>query len=282
MSQQNAEVTGSQIILPPPPDIVQELRSISADASSLGAIIAKDAELAQEVLETINAPYFNLVRKISSIDEAVRFLGQDRITKLTTARSLRTAFIKKSNSFLEDVWSSSNRVAIVAVLLAKELKRSTAEEAYEIGLFHNIGMAVLFNHFDNYRSVIRSAYKHESGAIGAFEQHHLQQDHAAIGASLSEKWHLPENLVLIIKNHHNLKWIEQQFKDESDKELLDLICILKLAEFFSHLSGYIAQVPTNHEWLKISDTIIEYLDLNTMKLEKLKRSITEKLSEIKI
>ena len=83
-------------------------------------------------------------------------------------------------------------------------------------------------------------------------------------------------------NHHNLKWIEQQFKDESDKELLDLICILKLAEFFSHLSGYIAQVPTNHEWLKISDTIIEYLDLNTMKLEKLKRSITEKLSEIKI
>ncbi|MBL4798799.1 MAG: HDOD domain-containing protein [Oleispira sp.] len=282
MSQQQIKDTGSEIILPSPPEIVQELRSISADASSLGTIIAKDPELAQEVLETINAPYFNLVRKISSIDEAVRFLGQDRITKLTTARSLRTACITRSSSFLEEVWSSSNRVAIVAVLLAKELNKSSVEEAYELGLFHNIGMAILFNNFDNYRSVIRAAYKHESGAITAFELHHLQQEHANIGAALSKKWHLSEKLVLIIKNHHNLKWIEQQFKEESDKELLDLVCILKLAELFSHLSGYIAQIPTNHEWLKLSDTIMDYLDLNTMKLEKLKRAITEKLSEIKI
>lgn len=282
MSQHQTETTGSEIILPSPPDIVQELRSISADASSLGAIIAKDPELAQEVLETINAPYFSLVRKISSIDEAVRFLGQDRITKLTTARSLRTACITRSSSFLEEVWSSSNRVAIVAVLLAGELKRSNAEEAYELGLFHNIGMAILFNNFDNYRSIIRSAYKHESGAISAFEHHHLQQEHASISANLSLKWHLPEKLVLIIKNHHNLKWIEQQFKEENNKESLDLICILKLAELFSHLSGYIAQSPTNYEWLKLSDTIMDYLDLNSMKLERLKRSITEKLSEIKV
>lgn len=282
MSQYQVEKTGSEILLPSPPEMVQELRSISADASSLGSIIAKDPELAQEVLETINAPYFSLVREISSIDEAVRFLGQDRITKLTTARSLKTACITRSNSFLEEVWSSSNRVAIVAVLLTEELKISRAEEAYELGLFHNIGMAILFNNFDNYRSVIRAAYKHESGAITAFEHHHLQQEHANIGANLSMKWHLPEKLILIIKNHHNLKWIQQQFKEDSDKELLDLICILKLAELFSHLSGYIAQTPTNYEWLKLSDTIMDHLDLNTMKLERLKRSITEKLSEIKI
>jgi HD-like signal output (HDOD) protein len=89
-------------------------------------------------------------------------------------------------------------------------------------------------------------------------------------------------LILIIKNHHNLKWIQQQFKEDNDKGLLDLICILKLAELFSHLSGYITQTPTNFKWLKLSDTIMDYLDLNTMKLERLKRSITEKLSEIKI
>jgi hypothetical protein len=55
-----------------------------------------------------------------------------------------------------------------------------------------------------------------------------------------------------------------------------------LAEFFSHLSGHIAQVPTNNEWNKLSETITEYFDLNEMKLEKLKRKITEELSEIKI
>ena len=85
MSQYQAETTGSEIELPNPPEVVQELRSVSADASALTSIIVKDTDLAQEVLETINAPYFNLVREISSIDEAVRFLGKYRIIKLTTA-----------------------------------------------------------------------------------------------------------------------------------------------------------------------------------------------------
>lgn len=282
MTEPHAEADTSAISIPSPPQIVQQLRSTSTDTSSLGNIIAQDQELAEEVLETINAPYFNLVRKISNIDEAVRFLGQDRITKLTTARSLRAAFITRSNTFLEDIWSSSNRVAIVSVLLSKELKRSNVEETYEIGLFHNIGMALMFNEFKNYRSIIKSAYKHESGAISAFEQHHLQCSHAEIGAELAEKWHLSEQQTLIIKNHHSAKWIIEQFKQDSNPELLDNIAILKLAEFFSHLSGHIAQVPTNNEWNKLSETITEYFDLNEMKLEKLKRKITEELSEIKI
>jgi len=282
MSETHREAASTTIVLPSPPPIVQQLRSTSADTSTLGKIIAQDTELAQEVLETINAPYFNLVRKISSIDEAVRFLGQDRITKLTTARSLRTAFITKNSTFLEEIWSSSNRVAIVAVLLSKELKKGNIEEAYELGLFHNIGMALMFNQFENYRTVIKSAYKHESGAISAFEQHHLKCNHASIGAELSLKWHLSEQQSLIIKNHHSAKWIIQQFDDDSDQELLEGIAILKLAELFSHLSGHIAQTPINYEWLKLSETIMYYLDLNEMKLEKLKRKITEELSEIKI
>lgn len=272
----------SLISLPSPPPIVQKLRSDSADTSTLGKIISQEPELATEVLDTINAPYFNLVRKISSIDEAVRFLGQDRITKLTTARSLRTAFFTTKSSFLEDIWSSANRVAIVAVLLAKELKISSAEDVYEMGLFHNIGMALLFNNADNYRSIVKAAYKHESGAVSAFEQHHLKTNHAELGAGLALKWHLSEQQALVIKHHHSSKWIIEQFKKDSDQALLNDIAILKLAELFSHLSGYIAQIPTNHEWKVLSETIMEYLDLNEMKLERLKRKITEEMSEIKI
>jgi hypothetical protein len=63
---------------------------------------------------------------------------------------------------------------------------------------------------------------------------------------------------------------------------LESIAILKLAELFSHLSGHIAQVPINHEWKILSESIMEYFDLNEMKLEKLKRKITTELSEIKI
>lgn len=282
MTDPKIDADNTAIKLPSPPQIVQQLRSDSADTSTLGKIIAQDAELAQEVLETINAPYFNLVRSISNIDEAVRFLGQDRVTRLTTARSLRAAFITKNSTFLEEIWSSSNRVAIVSVLLSKALKKSRAEDAYELGLFHNIAMASMFTQFENYRTVIKSAYKHESGAISAFEQHHLGCNHADLGAELALKWYLSPQQSLIIKNHHSSKWIIKNFKEGDDEELLDNIAILKLAELFSHLSGHIAQVPINHEWKIIAEPIMDYLDFNDMKLERLKRKITEELSEIKI
>ena len=281
MTEPHINADSSAILLPTPPQIVEQLRSDSADTTALGKIIEQNPELVQEVLETINAPYVNLVREISSIDEAIRFLGQERVTRLITARLLKTAFITKSRGFLEDLWDSSNRVAITAVLIAKELKKDM-EVAYETGLFHNIGMALMYTEFENYRSVIRAAYKHESGAISAFEQHHLGCNHASLGADIALKWHLSDQQALIIKNHHSSKWIIQQFSENQNSALLDNLAILKLAELFSNLSNNIAKVPTNHEWKIIAEPIMEHFSLNDTKLEKFKREIITELLNLKI
>lgn len=271
----------SVILFPAPPYIVEQLRSDNTDTSVLGDIIEQNPELVQEVLETINAPYVNLVREISSIDEAIRFLGQERVTRLITARLLKTAFITKSRGFLEDLWNSSNRAAVAAVLIAKELKKDM-EVAYETALFHNIGMALMYTEFDNYRTIMRAAYKHESGAISAFEQHHLQRNHASLGAEIALKWHLSEQQALIIKNHHSSNWILQQFEENTNPELLDNLAILKLAEFISGLSNQIAKVPTNHEWKIIAEAIMKHVSLNEGQLEKIKREVVTELLEMKI
>ncbi|MFT4766034.1 MAG: putative nucleotidyltransferase with HDIG domain [Oleispira sp.] len=281
MSESHTDADSSAILLPAPPNIVEQLRSDSTDTSALGDMIEQNPELVQEVLETINAPYVNLVREISSIDEAIRFLGQERVTRLITARLLKTAFITKSRGFLEDLWSSSNRVAVTAVLIAKELRKDM-EVAYETALFHNIGMALMYTEFENYRTVMRAAYKHESGAISAFEQHHLECNHASLGAEVALKWHLSEQQALIIKNHHSSKWILQQFEENSNPELLDNLAILKLAEVVSDLSNQIAKVPINNEWKIIAEPIMKHLELSETHLEKLKREVVIELLEMKM
>lgn len=281
MSESHTDADSSAILLPAPPNIVEQLRSGSTDTSALGDMIEQNPELVQEVLETINAPYVNLVREISSIDEAIRFLGQERVTRLITARLLKTAFITKSRGFLEDLWSSSNRVAVTAVLIAKELKKDM-EVAYETALFHNIGMALMYTEFENYRTVMRASYKHESGAISAFEQHHLECNHASLGAEVALKWHLTEQQALIIKNHHSSKWILQRFEENSNPELLDNLAILKLAEFVSDLSNQIAKVTINHEWKAVAEPIMKHVGLSWSQLEKLKREVIIELLEMKM
>ena len=273
----------TNITLPDLPEIIQQICKPSVDINNLGGIISDHQDLAEEVLDTINAPYFNLVRNISSLDEAVRFLGQERIVKLATARCLKTAIFTRQNAFTEEIWSTSEKTAIACVLIAKELNRLTPESAYEAGLYHNTGMAILFNHFDNYRQIIKAAYKHESGAISAFEQHHLKNNHASIGAELAKKWHLSDVQCEVIKHHHSQKWINNVFSvSNEDPELSDMIAILKLAEYIVHLPGFLAQVPINHEWSQIQEKILEHFDLNEMKLERLKRIVKEQMAEIKV
>ena len=276
-----ATATDKAVDLPPPPDLITEISQASVDVNNLGSIIEKHEELTEEILDTINAPYFNLVRNISSLDEAVRFLGQERIIKLTTARSLKTALFTRDHAFSEEIWTTSNRTAIACVLVAKELNTMTPDEAYELGLYHNMGMAILFNHFSNYRTIIKSAYKHESGAISAFETHHLRMNHAEVGANLSELWKLEPAQIDVIRHHHNQKWINKLFKGE-DSEKQTMMGVLKLAEYISNLPGLLAQTHTNYEWLKIEEAVMEFFDLNEMKLEKLKRAVKEGMAEVKI
>ena len=279
MSHKNT--TPPIISLPIPPPIVEQLRSENIDTNTLGSLIEQNPDLVQEVLETINAPYVNLVREISNIDEAIRFLGQERVTRLITARLLKTAFITQDRGFLEDLWNSSNRVAVTAVLIAKKLNKNM-EIAYETALFHNIGMALMYTKFENYRTIIRAAYKHKSGAISSFEKHHLGFSHASLGADIALKWHLSEQQTEIIKNHHSSKWILHLFEENNNPELLDNLAVLKLAEYFSGLSNQIAKIPTNYEWKIIAKSIIEHIKCNEEELEQFKKEVVSELLEMKI
>ena len=268
-----------QIEIPGPPDIIETLSRSMADLNTIGKMIAEQEELASEVVNTINAPCFNLVRKIANIEEAVRFLGQDRIIRLATGRSLRGAFFNSNQSFPEEIWNVANRVAVASVLIAKELKLAETDSAYELGLFHNIGMALIYNHTTRYRNIVKAAYRHESGAIGAFEKHHLGISHAELSGQLAERWHLDATAVEVIRYHHSIPWINNAFQTSDDDDKLKLIAMLKLAERIAHSSGFIAQAPTNHEWEKLAPVIMNYLGLNDMQLERLKRNVLEGMKD---
>lgn len=264
-----------------PPDIITQLRETDLDVVDLGKVIAEYPDLSHEILSTLNAPYFDLVREISNIEEAARFLGQNKVSRFATARSLKTSLFPRKSNFLNEIWASSERIAIFSTIIGKQLDKSSSEACYELGLYHNIGIAVLFHKSSQYRHLLRSAYKSESGDISKVENDKIGCSHAKVGAKLAKIWYLDQYQVDIITHHHSPEWINNLFNTSLDTDMMDSLAILKLAEHFSMLSNKLTGTKVDHEWEKINITVREHLQLSEAKLEVLRKDVYKAYSDFK-
>lgn len=269
----------SQIIFPPKPELLIALRDLGNDVNAVGRKIADDEELAKEVLSTINAPYFNLVRQIKSTEEAARMLGIDRVINLTTGRLLRADLFPKDTKIMNDLWSLNLKISVICVLISKELNIGASDEVYTMGLFHNAGMALLQKHNKDYLNLVRGAYISEAGKITATEQETLGLSHAHIGAELAQQWGLPGHIVNCIHKHHTPDDIVAALDKNNDTS--ELLLILKLAEYIGRLPGYVAKCHENHEWNVIQDAVLDKMELTEGMFKRFEHTIKKRLTEIK-
>jgi len=269
----------SDIKLPPRPELLLSLRELGNDVNAVGKKIADDEELAKEVLSTINAPYFNLVRKIKSTEEAARMLGIDRVINLTTGRLLRGHLFPKDSKLLNDLWALNLRTAVLGVIIGKELNIGASDEIYTMGLFQNAGMALLQNADKSYLNLIRAAYLSEVGKITAAEEDQLGQSHARLGAKMAQEWGLPGHIVNCIHKHHSPDEITAQL--EKDNDTSELLLILKLSEYIGRLPGYLAKSHENYEWAHLQDPILDKLELTEGMFKRFEHTIKKKMAEIK-
>ena len=109
-------------------------------------VIESDPGIAAKVLEMVNAAGFGLQRKVTTLTEAVVFLGIDPIRKLCIGMTVFQGLFATSNSRTFDrihFWRHSLSVAVLAMELAKKLELPNPEEAYVAGLLHDVGKIFL-------------------------------------------------------------------------------------------------------------------------------------------
>ncbi|MEY8203459.1 MAG: HDOD domain-containing protein [Bermanella sp.] len=273
------ESAAPSVPLPEIPPVLLEIKDAKNDLNAIAQIITQHPELYKEVLATINAPYFSLVREIKSAEEAVRMLGMHRIVNLTTGRLLRTTIFAGKDKLLSVLWKTSLKVAVISVLISKELDIAATDESYTTAIFHNAGMAILNQTCKGYPKVIKAAYFDETGQISEHERQHLGTSHAAMGAQLSASWGLSGAIGKCIHVHHDPDKIITQI--EKKDEAGELLLVLKIAEQIARLPGYLAQCVNNHEWEIIKDPIFDELKMTEGMYRRFEVGIKKKMSEIK-
>jgi two-component system cell cycle response regulator len=225
--------------IPSFPPVMAKLLEISNDENAsiedLSRVVKTDPGISVRVLSIVNSALYGLRRKVTTVSEAVVYLGFDQVKRLALGVTVFEKIFKSGKQKQFDrifFWRHSLCVAALSMAIAEETQFANPGEAYINGLMHDLGKIFFdLQGYVNYDDLITTLSK-SAGPMITQERELMGMGHDDVGAFYSSLWNLPESLSLTIKYHH-------QRYDHLDlsKEESQLISIVSLANFLSWTQG---------------------------------------------
>ena len=176
--------------------------SPTATAQDLIEIIEFDANLAATVLRLANSALYGGRGNIETLSRAVTFIGHDALRDLVLATAAVNTFRDIPSEFVDmnTFWDNSATSAVLARLIASQLRMKERETMFLAGLLHGVGRLVFYVcRPTQYREVLHHAKENGMSLTGA-EQLVFGFSHAELGAALLENWRLPEKLFVPVRH----------------------------------------------------------------------------------
>jgi putative nucleotidyltransferase with HDIG domain len=168
-------------------------------------VIDKDPVVTVKVLRVVNSAYYGLTKKITSIDQAVVFLGFNSIKNL--ALSIAAIGMLPDNPMSgfdgQRYLQHSLICAGIARQLALKLTGADSQDCFIAGLLHDFGKVVVaqFMPVEFRKSLEMSLW--DDVPLHEALQKVVGVDHATIGAMLAQKWRFADELVQTIRFQHD-------------------------------------------------------------------------------
>ena len=200
------QIVGRVHRLPSEPGIYWELMNAASrpnvSTAEVAAIVERDPAMTAKVLQLVNSAYFGLARRVSSIREAITYLGLDLVKALT----LTAHVFKGPNSSpigrlsLAELQQHSLLTARLAGRFASSPKQR--EEAFAAAMVHDIGEVVLALGFPDRFPSMAGDHPETPKAQYLIERELFDVTHAEVGAYLLGIWGLPFTIVEAVAFHH--------------------------------------------------------------------------------
>jgi len=181
-------------------ELSAEIDAEDPDFRKVSALINKDLGLAAAVVSTAGSPYFGLSGRITSVQQAINFLGLSQVFSLVTGVMLRRVF-PEHDPLVEAVWALSATRASLMARLARNTK-VPADRAYTTGLFQDCGVILLAVLAPEYRQTWQRTRWLPDAAAVELREHEI--DHPTLSALLVESWGLPAEIAQAVKFHHQI------------------------------------------------------------------------------
>ncbi len=183
--------------------LAQAVRDPDTSVRRVADIIEQDVAMAAKVLQLVNSAFFGLAQRVTSLQNAVTYLGMEAIKNLALASETFRIFVpdaRIAQSVCESIQGHAHRTAAIAGVLPGD--RKTREVTVVAALLHDIGRLVLACKMpDTFCAALALANERGCHHFEA-EEELLGISHAEIGAYLLGLWGIPSLAVEAIAHHH--------------------------------------------------------------------------------
>lgn len=229
--------------LPPLPCSLGQLLGImqdeNASASDLESLIRHDEALCAKILRMANSAFYGLRCRVKTLSRAIMAIGFHEVKSVCLFNLLMENFPVKGNtkcSHREKLWKHVLMTARHASEIACLRPWVRKDEAYDLGLLHDLGWLAMLVHFEeDYQNIHQIAVDRGIPLYLAEEQH--EPVHTQIGKWIALRWGLPEVYHRVMAYHH--------VPDESPSHR-PAVKIVSLAHLLAHMKEYPCLVDSGH------------------------------------
>jgi HD-like signal output (HDOD) protein len=211
------EVVGRLDKLPSIPETYFKLtRAIddpSARTDAISSIVQNDPAMSAKVLQLVNSAYFGMSRPLSSIGQAISYLGIDLLKGLALTLNVFAAHDARTSTGL-----SLEALQQTAILTARMAKRMVddpkdGEAAFSAGLLHEVGAIILSLAAPEDSAAVIRQVEASGRPAHVVERELLGATHAEVGGYLLGVWGLPLPIVEAVAYHHALPAVPRGERD---------------------------------------------------------------------
>lgn len=173
--------------------------------SELVEVVKFDQNITANILRICNSSYIGLKKKMMSIQQAVAYLGIEKVSCLAMLGNSSENFKQAQQGYdlnEGELWRNSVSSALIAQNLAEKKNLKHGPMIFTSALLKDIGKVILNTYVkDSFEEIIQAVQQKEMTFLEA-EQAVIGIDHAELGAMIAEKWNFSPEMVDIIRNHH--------------------------------------------------------------------------------
>jgi HD-like signal output (HDOD) protein/CheY-like chemotaxis protein len=220
-----------EINLPPAPGIISlfsRLVDQGANYHQIAELLKKDIAIAAKLIMVSNSPIYRGLSENKSVEQAISRLGigvTEQYVYVISNRALYTSGHRQYMPFIERLWEHSLATAYASQAISDILRLQLSNDAFSIGLFHDIGKLMLFQVIGELEIKGRFSPPLEQREVLDI----LETYHAPFGANLLKRWNFPGEYLQTATYHDSL-----QEAESVSRELLAVHFSNKLA----HNLGY--------------------------------------------
>lgn len=200
--------------LPPIPETYSRLQAAmaveSVSVQEVAQIISRDTVIAAKVLQMVNSAFFRLPRRITSVEQAVTYLGLLPVRNLVISAEVFAKWpATKGPMVLDLAGLQTHALRVACATQALTAGTATAGDALLAALLHDIGYCVIAQEDPAALDKSMHLSAAESLPLDLAESRVLGASHAQVGAYLLGIWGFPSTIVEAVAHHHAPRQVPQ-------------------------------------------------------------------------